>query len=94
MYEKDHFAQYGKQDSRRSVQPPHRPPASHTPVFQQPASRMSIKSIQGESLTKRLLLKEKRKRMVRGYKDIIWEQRTMDDFSVIDFDPFNFMDDE
>ncbi len=48
-----------------------------------------------ESLTKQMLLKENRqKELVKGYKEIIWQQRTMDDSFAYDFDPFHFLDEE
>lgn len=94
MYEKGRFDPQFKQDPRRSVQTPTRSRSSHLPVLQQPLSGMSVQRKRGESLTKQLLLKDQREKLVRGYKEIMWQQRTMDDNVPYDYDPFNFMDDE
>jgi hypothetical protein len=94
MYEKDRLDPHFKQDPRRSVQTPSRSKSSHLPVFQQPLSGITVQRKRGESLTKQLLRKEQREKLVRGYKEIMWQQRTMDDDVPFDFDPFTYIDDE
>jgi hypothetical protein len=94
MYERDHVDPFLPQDPRRSVQTPLRSKSLNIPVFQQSFPEMSVKGHRADSLTRQLLLKEQRQKQVRGYKEIFWQQRTMDDSSLYDIDALTFLDDE
>jgi len=94
MLRKDRYDMKVRLHPRRSDLTPHTLEQSHSPVLQQPESGMSLQRSLGDSLTKQLLLRQNRENLVRSYKEIMWQQRTMDDSITFEFDPFHFMDEE